>query len=157
MATLALQKTTGGVLVPVDQPTIEEISKIKLGHGLIGEFKRARNVRFHRKVMALFKFAFDMWDAPKLEYKGEPVNKTFEGFRKDLTVMAGHYEARTNMRGEVRLDAKSLSFGNMAEDEFEKVFRDLLNTIWRRVLRSKGYESPEQVDRILEELMRFEQ
>ena len=157
MATLALQKTPGGVLVPADQPTIDEIGKLKLGHGLIGEFKRARNIRFHRKVMALFGFAYDMWDAPELQYKGEVVNKTFNGFRKDLTILAGHYEARTNLRGDVRLEAKSLSFASMEEDEFEKVFRDLLNTIWRRVLRSRGYESPEAVDYILEELMRFEQ
>lgn len=157
MVALTLQKTPSGVLIPVDQPTIEEVSKIKLGHGFIGEYKRARNLKFHRKVMALFKFAFDMWDAPELEYKGSPVNKTFNGFRKDLTILAGHYEARTNLKGDVRLEAKSLSFANMGDDQFQEVFKDLLNTIWNRVLKSKGYESPEQVDQILEELMRFEQ
>jgi Protein of unknown function (DUF1367) len=156
MSELVLMKTPAGAMVPADAPSLEFVQKLRIGGQVRGEFKRQRNPRFHRKVMALFKFAFDLWDAPVLEYKGQPVAKSFERFRKDLTVLAGHYEAVTNLRGEVRLEAKSLSFASMDEAEFGEVFKGILGVVWDRVLRSKGYESPERVEMLLEELLRFE-
>jgi hypothetical protein len=156
MTELVLTKTPTGALVPADGPSAEFIQKLKIGAGLRGEFKRQRNIRFHRKMFALFNFAFDMWGAPELEYKGHPVAKSLDRFRRDLTILAGHYEAVTNLRGEVRLEAKSLSFSNMDEAEFETVYSSILKVVWERVLRAHGYGSAAEVDRIVEELLRFE-
>lgn len=156
MTELVLQKTPSGALAPADAATADFVARLKLGAGLKGDFKRQRNVRFHRKAMALFTIAFDLWDAPQLEYRGQPVAKSFNRFRKDLTILAGHYEAVTNLRGEVRLEAKSLSFSNMDDTEFETVYRDVLNVAWDRVLKGRGYLSAADVDRAVEELLRFE-
>lgn len=156
MTELVLTRTPSGSLAPADGPSAEFIGKLKIGAGLRGEFKRQRNPKFHRKAFALFNLAFDLWDAPELEYKGQPVAKNFDRFRRDLTILAGHYEAATNLRGEVRLEAKSLSFGSMGEEEFAQVYAGILAVVWDRVLRSKGFSSSADVDRVVEELLRFE-
>jgi hypothetical protein len=157
MTELVLTRTPSGALVPADAPSAEFVQKLKVGSGLKGEFKRQRNPRFHRKVMALFQLAYDIWDAPVLEYRGQPVAKEFNRFRKDLTILAGHYEAATNLRGEVRLEAKSLSFGAMDDEEFAKVYASILNVVWERVLKAHGYATAAQVDDVVERLLRFEQ
>ena len=149
-------KTLSGALAPADSETAAFLARIRLGQGLRAEVKRARNILFHRRMFALLNFAFDLWDCPALEYQGQPVAKNFDRFRKDITVLAGFYEAVTNLRCEVRLEAKSLAFHNMGEEEFERVYKAVLGVVWDRILRSKGYESPEKVDAIVQELLRFE-
>jgi len=149
-------KTLSGTLAPADSETAAYVARLKFGQGLRAEVKRARNILFHRRMFALLNFAFDLWDCPELEYQGQPVAKNFDRFRKDITILAGFFDAVTNLRGEVRLEAKSLAFHNMGEEEFERVYKAVLGVVWDRILRSKGYESPEKVDAIVQELLRFE-
>ena len=156
MTELMLTKTPGGTLAPADGPSADYIAKMRLGAGLRGEFKRARSIPKHRRMWVLFTFAFDMWDAPQLEYNGQQVAKSLDRFRKDVTILAGYYEAVTNLRGEVRLEAKSLSFANMEQDEFDAVYRAVLTVVWDRILKAKGYADPAAVDAIVDELLRFE-
>lgn len=158
MAEIVLAKTPGGALVPVDDEGRELIAKLKMGQGVRAKVVRARNPAFHRKVMALFNLAFGAWNPDTLPvWKGEPVRPSFDRFRKDLTIIAGHYTATANLKGEVRLEAKSLAFANMDEDEFQKVYSDVLNAVWDRVLKHvAGYASPEDVDRVVNELLRFD-
>ena len=158
MSEVVLVKTTGGALAPADDGARAFIEKIKAGQGVSATVRKARNVRFHRKMFALFKLAFDAWEPmTPLEYKGLPVSKDFDRFRKDMTILAGFYKAVYNARGEVRLEAESLSFGSMDEERFNLVYRAVLSVIWDRVLRSVGYASKEQVDGVVEELLRFDQ
>lgn len=156
MAELSLVKTPSGQLVPTNEMSRELVGKIAMGKVLVGEFRQQRNPRFHAKVICLLRFAFDLWDAPALEYKGIPVAKTFERFRKDITILAGHYEATVNMRGEVRLEAKSISFAKMDEAEFSAYYQTLLAVVWERILSSKGYESAEAVDQIINQLLSYD-
>lgn len=155
---IMLMKTPGGSLAPVDAEAREMVDKLKLGQGIQASVRRARNVRFHRKGMALFRLAYDVWEPlTPLEYKGLPVAKDFERFRKDMTILAGFYKAVYNARGEVRLEAESLRFSSMSEERFEEVFNAVLNVVWSRVLKAAGYASIEDVEEVIEELMRFDQ
>ena len=156
MAEILMTKTISGQLAPMDDFAVQKIAALKVGQAVKITYKRVRNPRFHRKAFALFNLAFEAWDAPELEYKGLPVAKEFNQFRKDLTILAGHYEAVVNFRGEVRLNAKSLSFGNMDETEFAQVYKDILNTVWTRILSSKGYADTGKVERVVERLIGFE-
>ena len=149
-------KTPGGALAPADSETVAFLATLKFGQGVRADVKRARDIQKHRRMFALFNFAFDLWDAPQLEYEGQPVAKNFDRFRKDVTILAGFYDAVTNLRGEVRLEAKSLAFHNMGEEEFQRVYRAVLGVVWERILKAKGYESQEKVDAIVQELLRFE-
>lgn len=156
MAVLILIKSAGGSLHAADEATQEFVQRLKVGHQVAANFRQMRNPRFHRKMFALFKLAFDAWEAPAMEYKGEAVSKQFDGFRADLTILAGHYVARTNLKGEVRLEAKSLSFGSMDEEEFGKVYKDVLNVVWSKVLSTHGYSSAGAVDDVVERLLGFD-
>jgi hypothetical protein len=154
---IMLVKTPGGALAPVDAEAREMVDKLKLGQGIQASVRRARNVRFHRKGMALFRLAYDVWEPlTPLEYKGLPVAKDFERFRKDMTILAGFYKAVYNARGEVRLEAESLRFSSMSEERFEEVFNAVLNVVWNRVLKAAGYASTEDVEVVIEELLRFD-
>lgn len=155
---IMLVKTPGGALAPVDAEAREMVDKLKLGQGIQASVRRARNVRFHRKGMALFRLAYDVWEPlTPLEYKGLPVAKDFERFRKDMTILAGFYKAVYTARGEVRLEAESLRFSSMTEERFEQVFNAVLNVVWSRVLKAAGYASTEDVEEVIEELLRFDQ
>lgn len=156
MTACMFTRTVSGSLVPADSQTSAYITKLKFGQGVRGEFKRARDIAKHRRMFALFNFAFDLWDAPALEYNGLPVAKNFDRFRKDVTILAGFYEATTSFKGEVRLEPKSLAFHNMGQEEFEHCYKAILGVVWDRILKSKGYESPEKVDAIVQELLRYE-
>ena len=39
---------------------------------------------------------------------------------------------------------------------FEQVFRAVLTVVWERVLKAAGYATEEEVERVVNELMRFE-
>jgi hypothetical protein len=65
--------------------------------------------------------------------------------------------ARVNGSGELRLEAESLSFSSMDDERFEQVFRAVLTVVWDRVLKAAGYASEEEVERVVNELMRFDQ
>ncbi len=158
MAEIVLMKTPGGALVPVDDEGRELIAKLKTGQGVKAKVVRARNPAFHRKVMALFNLAYGAWNPKDLPvWKGETVRPSFDRFRKDLTVLAGHYTATANLKGEVRLEAKSLAFANMDEDEFQQVYAGVLNVVWDRVLKHvAGYASPDDVERVVNELLAFD-
>jgi hypothetical protein len=54
------------------------------------------------------------------------VQKNFDQFRKDLTILAGYYESTINLRGEVRLIAKSLNFSAMGQRNARRFIPQLL-------------------------------
>jgi len=152
-----LVKTADGALTPADEHARALVERLKVGQGVRASIRRARNVRFHRKVFALFKLAFDVWEPiTPLEYKGLPVAKDFDRFRKDMTILAGFYKAVYNARSEVRLEAESLSFSSMDEERFEQVFRAVLTVVWQHVLKAAGYATEGEVERVVNELLRFE-
>jgi hypothetical protein len=150
-------KSPGGALIPASEEAGELLRKLKSGAPVFVEIKRIRNHGFHKKMFALFKLAFDVWEPETpMDYKGQPVAKDFDRFRRDITILAGFFKAVYNARGEVRLEAESLSFASMTEERFAEVYRAVLTTVWNRVLQNAGYASKEEVDRVLDELLRFE-
>ncbi len=127
-------KVAGGALLPLDDQGIEAMSKIKLGQGVTVTIKRARNPAFHRKLFALFNLAFDAWEPQDKEYKGLKVAKNFDQFRNDITVMAGYYETAVTFNGDVRLVARSISFANMSQDDFDGLYSAVINVVLARIL-----------------------
>lgn len=57
----------------------------------------------------------------------------FDRFRKDLTILAGFYEQTVRLNGEVRTEAKSLAYGNMEQEEFERCYSSLINAAIKHV------------------------
>lgn len=152
MTDIVLTKAAGGVLVPVDQQAAEYIAKLKLGGGVTASVKQKRNVKFHRKFFKLLDLAFDAWEPAEKIYKGQVVAKNREQFRNDITILAGFYETTINLKGEVRLVAKSISFANMEQEEFDKVYNRVVDVILQRVLTSYDRDD---LDAVMDRLMGF--
>lgn len=123
----------------------EAVRKIKVGTECQADVRQPRNYKFHKKWFALARILFDIWCEidRTLEYKGEKVLANFERFRRDLTVLCGHYEPVYNIRGEVRLEPKSISFASMSEDEFEQLYQQTINVGLQKIIPANRYTEEE--------------
>lgn len=153
MATeIFLMKTTGGVLAPCDPQAAEYIAGLKLGAPVRAEVKRTRNYQFHKKLFALLNLAFEHWEPTEATYKGQIVQKNFNQFRNDVTVLAGFGETTITLKGEVRVVAKSLSFASMSQDEFDKLYSAVVDVILQRILTNY---TRDDLDAVIDRLMGF--
>ena len=149
---LVLMKAPGGALIPADEDARETVNGWKVGQGVRAKVSRMRNLAFHRKFFAMLNLGFDAWEPPPVVLNGIPAVKNFERFRKDVLIQAGFYELTVNMRGEARAEAKSISFGSMDEDEFEKVYSKVADVLLQKVLTTY---TREDLDRVVEEMLGF--
>lgn len=119
----------------MDQET-EAFKRFKAGSVIRCEVKEMRNGRFFRKWWALAKVGFDLWteSMPGVEYKGVEIEPSFDRFRKDLTVLSGYYEPVFNVRGEIRMEPKSLKWSSMDEGEFAELYQKTLTTIINKII-----------------------
>lgn len=141
-------KQYGGVLVPASDIVAEKMAKFKSGQPYEVEIKLTRNPQFLAKVMVFFRFCFDHWDGSKVhEFISEDAQ--FERFRKDLTILAGFYEQTIRLDGSLRTEAKSLSFAQMEEYEFQQCYSALINAAVKHIFKGVNDE------RILNRLQGF--
>lgn len=139
-------KMHGGTLCPLDEREAEALSKFRNGEQYEIDIKLTRNPQFHRKVFVFFNFCFEHWSADKTEWEYFDERTQFETFRKHLTVLAGFKEVSYTIDGRVRVEAKSLSYGNMDQDEFERCYSALINAAMQTVF--KGCDDPHIIDRL---------
>ena len=120
----AFIKGQGNVLIPVDPNAEAFVRSMKAGDGAYLDAKKARNLGFHRKFFKLLGLAFDIWE-PSADntHKGEIIVKNPDKFREDILILAGHSEIVYAVDGSLRVVAKSISFANCDEIEFEPVYR----------------------------------
>ncbi len=119
------------------------------------DVKLPRNSKYHRKYFALLNLGFENWDAGRKNktYKGVEVQKNFDRFREDITILAGYYEQVFDINGKMKLVAKSISFGSMEQDEFEMLYSATINVLLDKVFTK--YAGRAEVDEVIEQLMRF--
>jgi len=140
---LHLQKVPGG-LIPVSESDREYIDKLKQGQVIWAEFKKKRNYEFHKKYFALLDFLYDNWE-PDSE-------KNFDQFREDVTILAGYYEQHVRLNGDMRTVAKSISFGSMSAEDFEKLYSGTINVGLKYILHNY---TKKDLDNVLNNLMSF--
>ena len=131
------RKIQGGLLAPDDEETTEFLYKKKIGCILSGEFTEPRNYEFHKKFFALIDFAFDHWEPGKLQdakWKDVRPEKNKKRFRKDLTILAGYYDAHYRVDGSVRIEAQDISFASMSQEEFEKLYSNVVDVVLQKIL-----------------------
>lgn len=148
---ILLKKGLAGLL-PADSESEATLKRIKHDTVLRVEMKKVRNPRFHRKFFALLNVAFEAWQPEVKTYKGEVATKNFDRFRKDLIVLAGFYETSYKITGELVLTAKSISFGNMDEFEFQDLYDRVLDVILERVLTNY---TKDDVNSVVNEIVGF--
>lgn len=152
MANLALVKTHNGY-VPSCEQDQEIFSSHKLGAVIHADFKKMRNPKFHRKFFALLNLGFDSFEPVAIEGKHGPIEKNFEQFRADVTILAGFYEQAYRLDGTVRTNAKSISFGSMSEHEFNKLYSAVINVLLKNVLTH--YKDADEVDCVVDQILSF--
>ncbi len=138
-------KAAGGAFVPLDDTTAEALKKFRNGEQYEIEIKEARNPQFHRKVFAFFKFCFDHWAADKTEWQYFDERTQFDVFRKNLTVLAGFKDVSYTIDGRVRVEAKSLAFANMTQDEFERCYQALITAAIQHIFQGCDDRTAEQL------------
>lgn len=149
---LVLAKAANGSLVPVDQQSIEAITKLKLGQGVKVTVTRHNNVAFHRKIFALANLAYEAWEPVNKEHKGVPILKNFDQFREDITILAGFYETRVRLNGEVRFIAKSWSFARMPDDEKDRLYNGIINVVLTNILTNY---TRDDLDNVVNQVLSF--
>jgi hypothetical protein len=147
-----IKKLPNGFVPVIDMSEPGVFDSMKLGEIIQIDFKRPRNIMRHRKFFALLNLAYEGWEIPESTYNGMPANKNFERFRKDIICQAGYYDVVANLKGEVRAEAKSISFGGMEEDEFNKLYNDVVNVILKHVLNNY---TRDDLDSVIEQIVSF--
>ena len=93
-----------------------------------------------------FSVAFNYWRGD-CEFQEESAQ--FDSFRKQLTVQAGYYNQVWTLDGQgFTLEAKSLSFGNMNQTEFEEFSVAMQNAAMKTIFQGAN-------ERVIQELMDF--
>jgi len=131
------QGAKSGVLVPCDEESETFVGKLIRNDVITADFIKPRNYKFHKKWFALVKFAYDHWKPSNLEdarWKNVVPEKSFDRFRKDIIIMAGRYIAVYRVDGSVRIEAQSIAFANMDEEEFGKLYDKTANVILEKIL-----------------------
>ena len=146
-----LIKTQDG-WVPGDSRTSEYHQKCKMGQECRAKMTNMRNAAFHRKMFALFDVAFDMWNPGEIDSKWGAPEKNFDRFRKDLTILAGYYDVVIRVDGSTRVQAKSISFASMDNDEFEKLYSAVIDVIIKKIIPKY---SRDDVDEMVERVLQF--
>lgn len=162
MGEVTMVKVPGG-LAPADAEAEELMKKIKQGRPVRCKIVRIRSWEFHKKFFVLANFAFDLWTETMPARKHEmkfggrviemDVQPNFERFRKDLVILAGYFEATFNIKGDVRVEAKSISFDSMDQDEFEAIYSSCIDVILSKILTHHGLDEAKvraAVDRVLQ-------
>jgi len=109
---LFLQVTPDYGLVPTDDEGIAYIYKRDAGAILQCDVKTVRNYENHKRYFKFLQITFDMQ-----EHFTE-----FEYYRHWLTMKAGYFDTIVAPNGNAIYKAHSLSFADMDEDIFKKVF-----------------------------------
>ena len=120
MKEVFLVKTRTGFM-PAYAADSEIIGKIPAGEMVKAKITRDRNIGFHRKFFALLNIAY--------ENLPEQYNMSFENFREEIIKKAGYYESYINFAGKEVYRAKSISFANMDQGEFEELYSKVLDVI----------------------------
>lgn len=155
MPNLTLIKNIGGFLSPGDQATADFVFHLKTGQAIHGDFKKVRNYQLLKKFFVLLNFLYEHWEPgifqdPK--WKGLKPQKSFLRFRKDIIVLAGFFDATYRINGSVRIEAKSISFSNMSEEEFEELYSRVIDVGLKHIL--PNYKKTE-LEKVVDELLAF--
>lgn len=132
---LEFVKQYGGTLCPASDIVAEKMTKFKSNEVYEIEIKRSRNPQFHSKVFAFFRFCFEYWCADKAGFENMDIAAQEEVFRNHLTCLAGYRNEFYKIDGGVRVEAKSLSYANMEQQEFEECYSALINAAIKHVFK----------------------
>lgn len=135
MAEFNLVKTRYGFEFATDEDFECANNKFKVGDMIKADIPLKRNWVYHKKMFRFFEFCFSYWctDIGKTEFMTNRAQK--KEHRNNLTIIAGYYEEVYDIKGNLRLRAKSLSYESMEQDEFEECCNAMINAALRTTFK----------------------
>jgi hypothetical protein len=127
---ITFTKQLGGALIPASEVEAGRMDRFKSGEIYEIDIKLTRNPSFHGKVFEFFTFCFNYWRSDR-EFMDDPAQ--FDVFRKHMTVLAGYYDEFYTIDGTVRVEAKSISYANMDQADFEALYSALINVALAKI------------------------
>jgi len=124
MAEIYMMKKSDGSFTPVDQESLDNAAKLKIGAVYKHEVKKPRNYNFHKKYFSLLNLAFDNQE----KYDSR------EAFRSAITMQAGWYNTHTSLNGVLMFSPKSISFAKMDDSDFSELYEKTVTIILKYVL-----------------------
>lgn len=122
------------IMVPLYDTDLDWCKKLKVNEVVIAEIRRARNPKYHRYAFKMLHILYDMVDEPL----------SFEPWRKLLLIKAGFFTAigTVSVDGSVRqaVEAQSMRYEAMDEDEFHDTFRALLQAFINKYQKDITYD-----------------
>ena len=115
---------TGGLITDVEKKLVESFAK--------------RLESMHNSGGLFLEFAeeFVLGVAAKRGEKIGAVLQSMEAFRKWLTIEAGYFDVYETPTG-IRKEAKSISFANMEQEEFNAFYKNCFAVAWNMMLSGK--------------------
>lgn len=152
-----LRKLGNGCLAPASERDAERLKRFKPGADVSCELKLIRNGSFHRKYFALLNFIFGIWEEtmPRRRWRNHEVRASFERFREDIIILTGRFDAIYNIQGEVRMEAHSISFARMEQEEFEALYSQTIDVALQKVLNRPDLDEA-TVRRTVDDLLRYD-
>lgn len=150
-----MSRTPSGALIPISDEEADKLTRFKTGDTIKGNFTVMRNSQFHRKAFSLLQLCYERFcdNIEATEYKGQLAKPCFETYREQFIILSGHYEVTFDIKGKVRLKAKSLSFANCSQEEFEVIYSDLINCALKHVYGKDMSE--QQLRELVEQILRY--
>lgn len=152
---MMLRLTEDFGLIPFEDDAIKYVYNRKAGDILECTLIQQRNYAFHKKLFALFKAVHDAFPDPApIEFMGRLLHpeKNFDMTRKWLTVQAGYYDVLVTPKGDIRVEAKSLKFNSMKQDDFDKLYSSVIDASLKALPRSW---TEDELERVAQEIINF--
>ena len=108
--------------MPLYDSDYDEKRKLKIGEDYECDVRQPRNVQFLKKFMALVRLGCD----------NSPRDMPFKAYRAYVTMKAGFVDVYDTEIGRMALP-QSISFANMDETKFEKVYKAVLDVIMKDI------------------------
>lgn len=159
---IVLVKRPDHLWAAADTWSIDKLGTFCSGEAIRGHFRRERELGRHRQFFKLLELGFDHWEpepnvqALPARIRQEPIQKNRERFRKDVLILAGFYNLVVRLDGQVRAEALSMSFAAMDEPQFRRLYKQVCDVIWRKILAPAHYKSPEEVDQVVRQMLSFD-
>jgi len=150
-----MARSPNGALIPINSEEATKLSRFKAGEIIRGEFRLMRNGAFHNKAFSLLQLCYERF-CDKLEmaeYKGIQAKPDFDVWREQFVILAGHYNVTFDIRGHIKLKAKSLSFANCDQEAFEKIYSSLIDCALKHVYH--GDMDEQELRNLVEQIMRY--
>ena len=139
---ISMVKMPGGSLTPASDIESEKMTRFKNVELYEVDIKLSRNVGFHRMTFQFFNHCFSYWNDTN-EYLEE--RTSFDLFRKNMIVLAGYYDKFYTIDGDVRIEAKSISFSAMSQDEFEALYKSLIRVAMTKIFNGCSIETEQKL------------